>query len=176
MALRLEDKKAVVASVNEVAASSLSVVIADYRGLTVSEMTKLRAQAREQGVYLRVVRNTLARLAVKGTEFECTEEALVGPTVLAFALEEPGSAARLIKDFAKDHEALEVKALAIGGKLLSANQIDSVAKLPTKDQAIAILMSLMQAPVTKLTRTLNEVPTKLVRAVAAVRDQKQEAA
>ena len=143
------------------------------RGLSVAEMTEIRAKARESGVYLRVVRNTLAKRAVEGTDYECLTDALVGPTLVAFSQEDPGSAARLIKDYAKDHEDLEVKALSIGGELLSADQIDRVAKLPTLDEARAMLMSVMLAPVTKLARTMNEVPGKLVRTVAAVRDQKQ---
>lgn len=176
MALRLEDKKQIVVDVNEAAGSALSAVLADYHGLSVEQMTDLRKQARDSGVYLRVVRNTLLKRAVEGTEFECIQEALSGPTVLAFSKEDPGSAARLIKDFAKENKQLEVKALAVGGKLLAADQIDVLAKLPTRDQAISILMSVMQAPVTKLARTINEVPSKFVRTLAAVRDQKQEAA
>lgn len=173
MALRLEQKQQIVAEVNEVAASALSAVIADYRGLTVAEMTEMRVKARESGVYLRVVRNTLAKRAVEGTEYECLNEAFVGPTLLAFSQEDPGAAARLIKDYAKDYAELEVKALSIGGILLGADQIDRVAKLPTLDEARSMLMSVMQAPVVKLARSLNEMPGKLVRTIAAVRDQKQ---
>lgn len=176
MALGLEDKKAIVAEVNEAASSALSAVLADARGVDVESMTGLRKLARENQVYLRVVRNTLAKRAVEGTEFECVQEALVGPTIFGFSMEDPGAAARLFKDFAKENEDFEVKALAVGGKLLDASQIDALAKLPTRDQALAMLMSVMQAPVTKLARTFNEVPGKLVRTVAAIRDQKQEAA
>ena len=173
MALQLEQKQQIVAEVNEVAASALSAVVADYRGLTVAEMTDMRAKARESGVYLRVVRNTLAKRAVEGTDYACLDETFVGPSLLAFSTEDPGSAARLLKDYAKEHDALEVKALAIGGEVLSADQIDRVAKLPTLDEARAMLMAVLQAPVVKLARTLTEVPGKLVRTVAAVRDQKQ---
>lgn len=176
MALGLEDKKAIVAEVSEVAQGALSAVIADYRGLTSSQMTDLRKQARENGVYLRVVRNTLAKRAVEGTEFECLKGVLVGPTVLAFSQEDPGAAARLIQDFAKGNKELEVKALSISGQLLGAEQIDVLAKMPTLDQARAMLMSVMIAPVTKLARTLNEFPSKVTRAVAAVADQKKAAA
>lgn len=176
MPLKLEDKKAIVAEVNEIAVGALSAVIADYRGLEVGEMTELRKQARESDVYLRVVRNTLARRAVEGTDFECLKDALVGPTVLAFSKEDPGSAARLVKDYAKSHDKLEVKALSIGGKLLPASQIDALAKLPTKDQAIAMFMSVMIEPTAKLARALNDVPGRMVRVVAAVRDQKKESA
>ncbi len=175
MALRLEQKQAIVAEVNQAAGDALSAVVSDYRGLTVSQMTDLRAKARDSGVYLKVVRNTLARRAIEGTEYECLDEALVGPTLLAFSQEDPGAAARLLKEYAKENEALEVRALSIGGQLLAAGDIDRVAKLPTRDEALALLMATMLAPVSKLVRTFNDVPGKLVRVVAAVRDQKQEA-
>tara|TARA_B100000614_G_scaffold49089_1_gene42103 strand:- start:12434 stop:12961 length:528 start_codon:yes stop_codon:yes gene_type:complete len=174
--LNLEDKRAIVVSVNAAAAEALSAVVADYRGLSVSEMTALRVKARETGVYLKVVRNTLAKRAVEGTEYECLSDSLVGPTILAFSQADPGAAARLIKDFAKDHDALEVKALAVGGVAYEAKDIDVLAKLPTRDEALAQLMSVMQAPVAKFVRTLNEVPGKFVRTVAAVKDKKQQEA
>ena len=176
MAIRLEDKKQIVSEVNQAARSALAAVLADYHGVAVGELTELRKTARENKVYLRVVRNTLLKKAVADTEFECIQEALVGPTILAFSEEDPGAAARVLKDFAKENDAFEIKALAIGGKLLDASQIDVLAKLPTYDQAMSILMSVMLAPITKLARTLNEVPSKVTRGVAAVRDQKQEAA
>ncbi len=175
MPLSLEGKKAVVAEVNEIASGALSAVVAEYRGIAVSEMTELRVKARESGVYLRVIRNTLAKRAVEETEFACMQDAFVGPLVFAFSLEAPGAAARLLKDFAKENKMLKVTALAIGGQLLGPEQLDAVASLPTKDEAIAMLMSVMQAPVAKLVRTINEVPGKLVRVLAAVRDQKQAA-
>lgn len=173
MALNLNDKKAIVAEVAEVAATAHSAIAAQYAGLTVEQMTALRKKARESGVYVRVVKNTLARRAVEGTSFECMADALVGPLVLAFSQEDPGAAARVIKDFAKTNAKLEVKVVSIGGKLLAAGDIERLASMPTKDQAISMLMALMLAPVEKLARTLNEVPTKVTRAVAAVRDQKQ---
>ncbi len=176
MAIRLEDKKQIVSEVNEAANSALSAVLADYRGVTVDEMTELRKTARENKVYLRVVRNTLLKRAVENTEFECIKEVLIGPTILAFSQEDPGAAARVLKDFAKENNEFEIKALSVGGKLLDASEIDILAKLPTYDQAVSMLMSVMLAPVTKLARTFNEVPSKVTRAVAAVRDQKQEAA
>jgi large subunit ribosomal protein L10 len=175
VAIRLEDKKQIVSEVNEAATSALSAVLADYRGVTVSDLTLLRKNARQNGVYLRVVRNTLLKRAVEGTSFECINGALTGPTILAFSMEDPGAAARVLKDFAKGNDKFEVKALSIGGKLLGADQIDALANLPTYDQAVSMLMSVMLAPVTKLVRTFNEVPTKVTRAVAAVRDQKQAA-
>lgn len=176
MALNLNDKKAIVAEVAEVAATAHSAIAAQYAGLTVGQMTELRKKARESGVYLRVVKNTLARRAVEGTSFECMADALVGPLVLAFSQEDPGAAARVIKDFAKTNAKLEVKVVSIGGKLLAAGDLERLASMPTKDQSISILMALMLAPIEKLARTLNEIPTKVTRAVAAVRDQKQETA
>ena len=176
MPIRLDGKIQIVSEVNQAANSALSAVLADYRGVTVSKMTELRKTARENKVYLRVVRNTLLKRAVENTDFECIREVLVGPTILAFSVEDPGAAARVLKDFAKANSEFEIKALSIGGKLLNADQIDVLASLPTYDQAISILMGLMLAPVTKLARTFNEVPSKVTRAVAAVRDQKKEAA
>ncbi len=175
MAIGLEDKKAIVADVNAVASDALSLVVADSRGCTVSEMTTLRRQAREAGVNVRVVRNTLAKRAVEGTDYECAQDSFKGPSLLAFSMEHPGAAAKIFKGFAKDVEAFEVRALAVGGQLLDASQIDVLAKMPTRDETISQLMSVMQAPVAKLVRTMNEVPGKLVRTLAAVKDQKAQA-
>ena len=176
MAIGLEDKKAIVAEVNETATSALSLVIADARGVTVTGMTALRKNARENRVTLRVVRNTLARRALVGTDFECVNDSLVGPSLFGFSMEDPGAAARLFKEFAKENKNFEVKALAVSGQILGADQLDVLAKLPTRDQALSLLMSVMKAPVTKLVQTMNEVPGKLVRTLAAVRDQKEAAA
>jgi len=175
VALTIEQKKLVVAEVAEVASKALSVVGAEYRGLTVEQMTAMRVKARESGVYLRVIKNTLAKRAVEGTEFACISESLTGPLVLAFSLEDPSSAARLMKDFAKEHDKLEVKIVALGGQLLSASDLERIASLPTREEALSMLLSVMQAPIAKLARTLNEVPSKLVRTIAAIRDQKQAA-
>lgn len=175
MALRLEQKQEIVAEVNEVAGNALSAVLADYRGMTVTQMTSMRKRARESGVYLRVIRNTLARRAVEGTDYECLKSALTGPTLLAFSKDDPGAAARLLKDCAKEYEKLQVKALSIGGKLLAASDLDRLAKMPTREQALSMLMATLQAPIAKLARTMNEVPGKLVRTIAAIRDQKQAA-
>ncbi|VAW65010.1 LSU ribosomal protein L10p (P0) [hydrothermal vent metagenome] len=172
MPLNLEDKKSIVAEVSAIAAEAHSVVAAEYHGLSVDEMTELRATARNSGVYLRVVKNTLARRALEGTEFECMKDGLVGPLVLAFSQEDPGSAARLVKDFAKDHDALVTKMVSIGGEMLAPEELNRLASLPTKEQGISMLMALMMAPTEKLVRTLNEVPGKLVRTLAAVRDAK----
>ena len=176
MALNLEQKKTIVAEVAEVAANAYSAIGAEYNGLTAVQMSTLRAKARESGVYLRVVKNTLARRAVEGSEFECMQAGMVGPLVLAFSMEDPGSAARVMKDFAKDNKALAVKLVAVGGKMFGPDDLDRLASMPTKDQAISMLMAVMKAPVEKLARTINEVPGKLVRTVAAIRDQKQDAA
>ena len=173
MALNLEEKKAVVSEVSAIAASAHSAIAAEYIGLSVDDMTALRAKARESSVYMRVVKNTLARRAFEGTDFECMNEALVGPLLLAFSQEDPGAAARVVSDFAKENDKLVVKLVSIGGKLLAPGEIKRLADMPTKDQAISMLMSVMNAPVTKLARTLKEVPGKLTRTVAAVRDQKQ---
>ncbi len=173
MTLRLEDKQAIVAEVGEVAKSALSAVTAEYRGLSVGQMSQLRLQARNEGVYLRVVRNTLARRALAGTGFACLQDTLVGPLLLAFSQQEPGAAARLIRTFIKQNEKLVVKALAFDGQLLAVNDLDKLANLPTRDEAIATLMAVMKAPITKLVRTMVEPQAKLVRIFAAFRDQRQ---
>ena len=176
MALNLEGKKAIVAEVNETAANALSLVIADARGVDVTEMNALRAKARAENVQLRVVRNTLAKRAFAETDYACVEEVLVGPSLFAFSMEDPGAAARLFKDFAKENEDFEVKALSVSGQLLPSEQIDTLAKLPTLEQALGMLANVTLAPVTQLVRTLNEVPSKVTRVVAAVKTQKEEAA
>ena len=178
MALTLEEKKQIVSEVAEVAASAHSAVVAEYRGLTVGQMTSLRKQARESGVYLRVVKNNLAKIAVKGTEFECIQDGLVGPLMLAFSQEDPGSAARLIKDFIKDkaNDKLAVKFVSVGGQMLPAAELDRLSKLPTRDQALAMLAGTFRAPLDKFARTINEVPGKFVRTLAAIRDQKEASA
>jgi len=175
MALNLDSKKALVAEVSAVAAKAQSVVAAEYRGLTVGKMTELRAKARASGVYMRVVKNTLARKAVAGTAFENIGPVLKGPLVLAFSQDDPGAAARVIKAFAKDNDKLVTTAISLGGQLLPAKSLDQVASLPTREQALAILLGTMKAPIQKLVGTLNAAPSKLVRTLAAVRDQKQGA-
>ena len=173
MALNLEDKKALVAEVSAVASTALSVVAAEYRGLTVSQMTDLRLKARSAGVYVRVVKNTLARKAVAGTSFECLGPVLKGPLVLAFSKDDPGAAARVVKAFAKDNDKLIARALSLGGQLLAGSELDKVASLPSREQALSQLMGVMKAPIQKLVATLAATPSKLVRTLAAVRDQKQ---
>jgi large subunit ribosomal protein L10 len=175
MPLNLEDKKALVTEVSEIAAKAQSVVAAEYRGISVSQMTDLRAKARGQGVYMRVVKNTLARKALAGTSFEAIGPKLKGPLVLAFSKDDPGAAARVVKDFAKTNEKLVPTLVSIGGQVLSGKDLEKVASLPTRDQALAQLLGLMRAPIEKLVRTLAEPQAKLVRTIAAVRDQKQAA-
>lgn len=177
MALQqMDEKKALVAEVKAVASKAHSAVVAEYRGLTVEQMTKLRAEARSKGVYVRIVKNTLARKAIEGTEFECMKDKLTGPLVLAFSQEDPGAAARVFKDFAKANEKLVVRMAAIGGQLLAAADLDRLANLPTKLQAIAMLLGVMKAPIRKFVGTLAAPHAKLVRTVDAVRVQKQAAA
>jgi len=177
VALKLDDKKAVVAEVAAIAAKAHSAVAAEYRGLTVYQLTTLRKQARESGVYIRVIKNTLARKAVEGTAFACMQDGLVGPLILAFSLEDPGAAARVIGGFAKEKEndKLVVKLVSVGGKLYGPTELEKLSKLPTRDQAISILMATIKAPVEKFARTLAEPHARLGRTLAAVRDQKQAA-
>ena len=167
MALRLEDKQALVEEVNAIAASALSAIAAEYRGMSVAQITDLRAKARSQGVYVRVVKNTLAKRAVEGTEFACLRETLKGPLILAFSREDPGAAARVFKDFAKGNDKLVTKAVAIGGVLYGPADLDRLASLPTLDQARAILLGVLQAPAAKLVRTLAEPPALVARVLAA---------
>ena len=167
MALRLEDKKALVAEVNEVAASAESAIAAEYRGLSVAQMTEFRARARDEGVYVRVVKNTLARRAVEGTEFECLTDVLRGPLLLAFSREDPGAAARVVKGFAKDNEDLATKAVVVGGALYGPEDLGRLASLPNLDQARAMLLGVMTAPLTKLVGTLAEPPAMLARVLGS---------
>ena len=175
MALNIEQKKAVIAEVADAASKALAAVAAEYRGLTVEEMTELRAKAREGGVYLKVAKNTLVRRAVEGTEYECMQESLTGPLLLAFSMDDPGAAARLVKEYSKDHDHLIAKLVAVGGQLYDASELERQSSLPTYYQAIAILMGVMKAPIEKFVRTLAEPHGKLVRTVAAVRDAKEAA-
>ena len=175
MALRLEDKKALVTEVNEVASTAESAIAADYRGLSVAQMTEFRAKARSEGVFVRVVKNTLAKRAIEGTDFECLTELLRGPLLLAFSREDPGAAARVIKAFAKDNEALETKAVVIGGTLYGPEDLARLASLPNLEQARAMLLGVLQAPMSTLVRTLAEPPAMLARVLAARGDSEQAA-
>lgn len=173
--LTLDDKKAIVEEVAGIAAQAQSAIAADYRGLSVAEMTELRSRARAEGVRLRVVKNTLARRALEGTEFSCMQDGLVGPLVLAFSIDSPSSAARVFNDFAKEHDKLQVRVIALGGRLLAPSELKSLASLPTRDEAISLLMAVMKAPIEKLARTLAAPSTKLARTLVAIRDAKQAA-
>jgi large subunit ribosomal protein L10 len=171
MPLKLEDKKALVAEVNEVAKRAHSAVAAEYRGLSAGKFDELRKQARSNGIYLHVVKNTLARKAVQGTSFECMGPALIGPLVLGFSLEDPGAVGRVIKDFAKVNDKLVVKAVSIGGQLYGSKDIERLASLPTREQALSMLMGVMLAPITQFVRTVAEPTAKFVRTVKAVGDK-----
>lgn len=173
MVLKLDEKKNIVAEVAEVASKALSAIAVDYRGLKVSDMTDFRSKARKSGVYLRVVRNTLARRALQGTDFACLEPALRGPIILAFSLEDPGAVGRLISEFLEKSENITLKAIAIGGQLLEPSRLKDVASLPTLDQALALLMSAMLAPINKLAYALTGAPTKLACAFSALAQKQQ---
>ena len=175
MALNLAQKKEVVAELANVASKAHSLVAAEYAGMTVGQLTDLRRKARNSGVYLRVAKNTLVRRAVKGTDFECVADALKGPMLYAFSQEDPGAAGRLIKDFAKGNERLQAKLVAIGGPMYPAAHVERLASLPTREQALSMLLRTMKAPIEKFVRTLIEPAAMVTRAVAAVRDQKKDA-
>jgi large subunit ribosomal protein L10 len=175
MPLNLEDKKALVTEVSAIAAGAQSMVAAEYRGLSVGQMTELRAKARAQGVYLRIVKNTLARKALAGTSFEQVGPRLKGPLVLAFSKDDPGAAARVVKAFAKDNEKLVATLVSLGGQVLPGTDVDKVASLPTREQALSQLLAVLKAPIEKLVRTLAAPQTKLVRTIAAIRDAKTAA-
>jgi large subunit ribosomal protein L10 len=176
MPLNLEDKKVLVTEVAEVAKTALSVVAAEYRGLTVSQMTDLRSKARAQGVFMRVVKNTLARKAFAGTAFEPVGPKLKGPLILAFSKDDPGAAARVVKAFAKDNDKLVATLVSLGGEVLSAKDLEKVASLPTRAQALSQLLGVLKAPIQKLVGTIAAPNQKLVRTIAAVRDAKQATA
>ena len=173
--LTLEAKKAIVNEVAEIAASAPSAIAAEYAGLSVAEMTRLRQSAREAGIYLRVVRNTLARRALENTKFDCMCDMLAGPLLFAFSKTEPGAAAKVIRNFAKDNDKLVVRFVALDGRLLAPADIEKLANLPTYEQAISMLLGVMTAPLALLARTLVAPHAKFVRTLAAVRDKKQAA-
>jgi large subunit ribosomal protein L10 len=175
LSLNLEEKKAVVAEVSGKLAQAQAIVLAEYRGLGVHDMTQLRANARNQGVYLRVFKNTLARRAFAGTPFEKLTEHMIGP--LAYGIsEDPVAAAKVLNEFAKKNEKLVIKAGAMPNKMMSVADVASLASLPGRDELLAKLLGTMQAPIAKFVRTLNEVPGKFVRTLAAVRDQQEKQA
>jgi large subunit ribosomal protein L10 len=171
--LNLEQKKQIVTEVAAVAASAHSAVAAEYRGLTTGVITELRAKARAEGVYLRVIKNTLARRAVAGTPFECMQSGLSGPLVLAFSRDDPGAAARLVKDFAKQHEKLRAQLVAVGGQVMDASALDRLASLPTREQALSQMLAVMKAPIAQLVRTLAAPHAKLARVLVALKEKKE---
>ncbi len=175
MSLNIEQKKAIVAEVAAKLADAQATILAEYRGLTVAQMTVLRRQAYGAKVYLRVVKNTLARRAVEGTGFACLQDQMSGPLALAISAD-PVAVAKILSEFAKENDKLRIKAAAMGGKLMSLEQVKALDTLPGRERLLAMLMGTMQAPVQKFVQTLNEVPGKFVRTLAAVRDAKQAAA
>ena len=176
MTLRLQDKKQIISHITDVAEKSLALVAADYSGLSVSEVEKLRQGGKQGGVYVKVVRNTLARMALRETNFKPISDELTGPMILAFALEEPGAAAKLVSKFQKETEKLEVKAMVVDGELLPASDLKRVASMPTKDEALSMLAGTLVAPVTGVARTANEVIASLARVLNAHAEKNQAAA
>lgn len=174
MSLNLEEKKAVVAEIGEQIAKAQSIVLAEYRGLEVVDMTQLRAQARKSGVYLRVLKNTLVRRAVDGTPFSELANEMVGPLVFGISAD-PVAAAKVLNDFAKANDKFVIKAGAMPNQVMNANGVKALASMPSREELLAKLLGTMQAPIAKFVRTLNEVPSGFVRGLAAVRDQKQAA-
>ena len=172
MSLTFQQKQAVVSEVNDVAANAQAAVAAEYIGLSVAQMTDLRAKARASGVYVRVVKNTLAKRAIDGTSFECLRDALTGPLLLVFSGEDPGAGARLVRDFSKDNDKLVARAVAFAGELRPAEDLAKLASMPTLDEARAQFLGVLKAPQTKLVRTLAEPAGQLVRVLAAYRDAK----
>ena len=172
MALNLQDKKAIVDEISEIANNAISLVIADYRGLSGPDMTRFRSQARAAGVYLRVIRNTLAKKAFQGSSCECLDDHLVGPLVFGFSDNEPGAAAKLFKEFAKAHPKLDIKALALAGQYYEANQLDMVASLPSRNEAFQQLACMLISPVISLARLVGEPAALLARAVKAAGEKK----
>ena len=175
MPMRIDDKKIAVEELNEVANKAVSAIAADYHGTTVSELTKLRQEARDSSVHLKVIRNTLAKRALNDTKFSCFEDLLVGPTMLAFSLEDPTSAAKLVNNFTKVNKNFQVKGISLGDSLLELSKLSFLANMPSRDEALAQLAGILNAPMTKFVSILNQVPSKLVRTLQAVKDQKQQA-
>lgn len=174
MSLSLAQKQAVVAEVAESVSAAKTMILAEYRGLTVSELTGMRSQAREAGVFIKVIKNTLARRVVAGSSFECLSEHFVGPVIMA-ASEDPVAAAKLLAKFAKDLEELKITVGGMNGEVMNEAQIQALAKLPGREELLATLLGTMQAPIAKFVQTLNEVPSRFVRTLAAIEESKQAA-
>ena len=175
MGLNRQDKAAVIAEVSEIVSKSSTMVIAEYRGLSVEAVTKLRAQARKEGVTLRVVKNTLVRRAVEGTEFAGLADQFVGPLVYAFSAD-PVAAAKVLVNFAKDNDKLVIKGGAMANQVMDLEAVKTLASMPSREELLAKLMATMNEPIAKFVRTLNEVPARFVRTVAAYRDAQEKAA
>jgi len=173
VALSKSEKEKIVGEVREVASNASSLVISDARGLKVSELSEVRQKATQSGIHIQVIKNSLAKLAFEGTDFGCSDEVLVGPSLFAFSFEEPGAAAKLLKTYAKNFDNLDIKALVVEGQLLDGSQIDILASLPSKDEAYGLIANVLQAPVGKFATLLNEVPSKLARVLTAVQDKKK---
>jgi large subunit ribosomal protein L10 len=176
VALSKSEKERIVGEVKEVASNASSLVISDARGLKVSELSEVRQKATQSGIHIQIIKNSLAKLAFEGTDFGCSDEMLVGPSLFAFSFEEPGAAAKLLKTYAKNFDNLDIKALVVEGQLLDGGQIDILASLPSKDEAYGLIANVLQAPVGKFATLLNEVPSKLARVLSAVHDKKQATA
>ena len=174
MSLSIEDKQSVVKELNTIASSSISGAIADYSGLNVAEITELRTKAREAGVYLKVVKNTLSKRAFSDTSFECLTENLKGPIIIAFSEDDLASPARLFKNFSKEYEQLQTVGLAIEGNTFPVTDLGRIAQLPTKQEAYSTIANLLQAPIEKAVRTLKEIPSKFTRMAVAVKDNKEK--
>ena len=175
MPMRIDDKKVAVEELQEIANKASSAVVADYHGTSVSELTRLREEARNSSVYLKVIRNTLARRALTDTKFSCFNELLIGPTILAFSLDDPTSAAKLTNNFKKVNSNFKVKGLSMGDSLLELSRLADIANLPNKDEAIARLASFLNAPLINLVSLINEIPTKLTRTLESVKQKRQQA-
>ena len=175
MPMRIDDKKVAVEELQEIANKASSAVVADYHGTSVSELTRLREEARNSSVYLKVIRNTLARRALTDTKFSCFNELLIGPTILAFSLDDPTSAAKLTNNFKKVNSNFKVKGLSMGDTLLELGRLADIANLPNKDEAIARLASFLNAPLINLVSLINEIPTKLTRTLESVKQKRQQA-
>jgi large subunit ribosomal protein L10 len=175
LGLSLEQKQAMVSEVSTKLANAQTLIVAEYRGLDVERVTQLRSKARKSGVYLRVLKNTLARRAVQGTPFEKLSGQMVGPLMYGIS-EDPVAGAKVLSEFAKENELFVIKAGAMSGAVMSAQDIKALASLPSREQLIATLLGTMQAPVAKLVRTMNEVPGKFVRTLAALKEQKEKQA
>lgn len=171
MGLSLEQKKAVVAEISAQLAGAQAVIVAEYRGVEVGAVTTLRAKARKSGLYLRVLKNTLARRAVQGTPFEKLSEQMSGPLIYGIA-SDPVAGAKVLQEFAKENELLVIRGGALPGSLMSVKDVKALAALPSREELLAKLLGTMQAPIAKLVRTLNEVPARFVRTLASVRDAK----